>query len=101
MTVRWIGAVGLSGVLLACGCATKNKGQANGSTISVSSSAQAKYSDPLAASALREKALDALAALATDPSPQLRANALEAMEDWGVRDVAVFEGRERRTEPLG
>ena len=27
--------------------------------------------------------------------------ALEAMEGWGVREVAVFEGRERRLEPLG
>jgi histidinol-phosphatase (PHP family) len=27
--------------------------------------------------------------------------ALEAMADWGVGDVAVFEGRERRLEPLG
>jgi histidinol-phosphatase (PHP family) len=27
--------------------------------------------------------------------------ALEAMADWGVGEVAVFEGRERRLEPLG
>jgi histidinol-phosphatase (PHP family) len=28
-------------------------------------------------------------------------HALEAMADWGVEEVAVFEGRERRLEPLG
>jgi histidinol-phosphatase (PHP family) len=27
--------------------------------------------------------------------------ALEAMRDWGIGEVAVFEGRERRLEPLG
>jgi histidinol-phosphatase (PHP family) len=27
--------------------------------------------------------------------------ALEAMADWGVEEIAVFEGRERRLEPLG
>ncbi len=27
--------------------------------------------------------------------------ALEAMDEWGVREIAVFEGRERRLEPLG
>ena len=26
--------------------------------------------------------------------------ALEAMDDWGVREIAVFDGRERRLEPL-
>jgi len=27
--------------------------------------------------------------------------ALEAMRDWGIAEIAVFEGRERRLEPLG
>src|ERR671935_20455 len=27
--------------------------------------------------------------------------AIEAMSDWGIRKVAVFEGRRRRLEPLG
>jgi histidinol-phosphatase (PHP family) len=27
--------------------------------------------------------------------------AVEAMSDWGIGEVAVFEGRERRVEPLG
>jgi histidinol-phosphatase (PHP family) len=27
--------------------------------------------------------------------------ALETMGDWGVKEIAVFEGRERRLEPLG
>ena len=27
--------------------------------------------------------------------------AVETMRDWGVDEIAVFEGRERRLEPLG
>ena len=27
--------------------------------------------------------------------------AVETMRDWGIDEIAVFEGRERRTEPLG
>ncbi len=27
--------------------------------------------------------------------------AVEVMQDWGVTEIAVFEGRERRLEPLG
>ena len=27
--------------------------------------------------------------------------AVEAMSDWGIGEVALFEGRERRLEPLG
>jgi histidinol-phosphatase (PHP family) len=27
--------------------------------------------------------------------------ALEAMNTWGIEQVAVFEGRQRRLEPLG
>jgi histidinol-phosphatase (PHP family) len=28
-------------------------------------------------------------------------SAVEAMREWGIREVAVFKGRERRMEPLG
>ena len=27
--------------------------------------------------------------------------AVETLGDWGVTEIAVFEGRERRMEPLG
>ena len=100
MTAHWIVATVLVGVMLASGCSGKAKGQAEGSTITVSSAAQAKYSDPLAASALRERALDALATLAGDPNAQLRANALEAMETTPGR-LAEFIPRALRDENPG
>ncbi len=61
------------------GCAGKKASPKANAPIRVSPAMEAKYRDPLAASSLREQATDRLAQAATDPNPQLRTNALEAM----------------------
>ncbi len=78
-----VGPTMLCSVLLAlAGCAgpalekTSAEDKFSGITIT---EARKHFSDPLTRSALREQAVDGLGALAADPDPQVRANAIEAL----------------------
>ena len=60
------------------------------------------------ASALAEMLVDAGAAFSLSSDAHEPAHVgweygatVERMHDWGITEVAVFEGRERRMEPLG
>jgi len=69
----------------AAGCANSKPGPRAGvrkpepRILAIPQETAAKYADPLEVSQLREKALDLLIAMASDPQPQIRGNALEAM----------------------
>lgn len=65
------------GAIVAAGCGGGHR--AKNDPAKVTPDEAAKYQDPVAASTLREHAVDRLAELVQDPNPQLRVNAMEAM----------------------
>lgn len=77
-----VSAVLLAACIGAGGCSGAGAagGSGGGRLLGMSASkATARYGDPLIRSKLREKAIQDLAILSTDPDPQIRANAVEAM----------------------
>src|SRR5204863_298384 len=76
----------VSAIVVLTGCTTgPARKPATAGSLTVPPETAQKYQDPIAASALRERALDMLTSMVQDKDPQLRANAIEAMSVTPVR----------------
>ena len=75
----------LASVVALAGCAAQPTRKLSSGSLTVPAETAQKYQDPIAASALRERALDMLTSMVQDKDPQLRANAIEAMSVTPVR----------------
>jgi HEAT repeat protein len=70
-------------VVIGQGCAggksAKTDRNGSGGTFAAPAAAVAKYQEPVAASQLRERAITMLTEMTSDPTPQIRGNAIEAL----------------------
>lgn len=84
----------LAACIAAAGCSGTSKVRAGSPEVE-----GGRAIDPITASELRERALDILTAAATDPVPQLRANAIEAMAFTPLRIEPLIASALRDENP--